>query len=293
MTPFCTRHIPLSLFAAAVAVVLNALPAHALTIGNSVAATGGLDGFSAIMVVNESDTYTNTSGGSQTVTLDQFNVYAGAVRGRVTPFVVKVNGDNNFTVLAIGVTRVAGTDYTTTGVKAFSFSTAPTTFTLNPGEKLAAGYTDAAPNGTGNAGSVVPFVDGGDQIWLTGGTATNQAGTVTTGAMPAAGAQTYTTLTRQYQFNVTFTAVATGPLAPSDIQLAALDLFPGTAVVSAGALTSTDPNPDDTHSYSIVTNPGAQFGIAGNSLTFAGPAGAVGTDYTLRVRSTDQTSLPA
>ncbi len=273
------------------ALVMMTPLARALTIGNNVAATGGLDGFSAIMVVNESDTYTNASGGIQNVTLDQFNVHIGAVRGLVTPFVVKVNGDNLFTVLAIGTTRVSGLDYTTTGVKAFPFSTAATSFSLGAGEKLAAGYTDSAPNGTGNAGSVVPFVDGGDQIWLTGGPATNNAGTVTLGAMPVAGAQTYTTLTRQYQFNVNFTAAAAGPQPPSDILLAALDLFPGTAAVSAGVLTSTDSNPGDTHSYSIVTNPGAQFGIAGNSLTFAGPAGAVGTGYTVRVRSVDQTAL--
>ena len=41
------------------------------------------------------------------VTLTDFNVNIGAVRGRVTPFVVRVLGDNNFTVLNIGVTRVA------------------------------------------------------------------------------------------------------------------------------------------------------------------------------------------
>lgn len=265
--------------------------ARALTIGNTVAATGGLDGWNAIMVVNESDTYTNTSGGAQTVTLDQFNVNIGAVRGRVTPFVVRVNGDNNFTVLAIGATRVAGTDYTTTGVKAFAFSAAATTFTLNAGEKLAAGYTDAAPNGSGGAGSVVPFVDGGDQIWLTGGPSVGNSGTVTLGSMPTVGAQLFTTLTRQYQFNITFTAPAAGPQPPSDILLAALALFPGTVGVAAGALTSTDPNPGDTHTYSLVTNPGALFGIAGNALTFTGPAGAVGMGYTVRVRSTDQTAL--
>ena len=288
-------HLPRSLYFAptmvAAALALAAPSARALTIGNNVAATGGLDGWSALLVVNESDIYTNTSGGIQNVTLDQFNVYIGAVRGRVTPFVVKVNGDNLFTVLALGTTRVSGTDYTTTGVKAFAFNTAATTFTLGAGEKLAAGYTDSAPNGTGNAGSVVPFVDGGDLIWLTGGPVAGNAGTVTMGAMPGAGAQTYTTLTRQYQFNVTFSAAAAGPLPPSDIQLAALDLFPGTAGVSAGVLTSTDPNPGDTHTYSIVTNPGGLFGIAGNGLTFTGPAGAVGTGYTVRVRSTDQTSL--
>ena len=279
-------------FPAAAFVFLAALlPVRALTIGNNVAATGGLDGFSAIMVVNESDIYTNVSGGIQVVTLDQFNLYIPTVRGRVTPFVAGVNGDNNFTVLAIGTTRVAGTDYTTAGVKSFAFSAPAVTFNLAPGGRLAAGYTDAAPNGSGNAGSVIPFVDGGDQIWLTGGPSVGNSGTITVGAMPTAGAQTYTTLTRQYQFNVTFSAAAAGPQPPSDILLAALDLFPGTAGVSAGALTSTDPNPGDTHTYSIVTNPGAHFGIAGNSLTFAGPAGALGTGYTVRVRSADQTLL--
>ena len=95
-------------FPAAAFVFLAALlPVRALTIGNNVAATGGLDGFSAIMVVNESDIYTNVSGGIQVVTLDQFNLYIPTVRGRVTPFVARVNGDNNFTVLAIGRTRVA------------------------------------------------------------------------------------------------------------------------------------------------------------------------------------------
>lgn len=243
------------------------------------------------MVVNESDTYTNVSGGVQIVTIERFNVYLGAVRGRVTPFVVKVDGDNHFTVLAIGASRVAAEDYTTAGVEAFPFAAAPVTFLLDPGETLAAGYTDAAPNGTGNAGSVVPFVDGGDQIWLTGGPSAGNSGAITVGTMPAAGAETYTTLTRQYQFNVTFSALAVGPLAPVDIQLAALDLFPGTADISAGTLTSTDPNPGDTHTYSIVADPGGWFGIVGNSLTFAGPAAAVGTGYTVRVRSTDPASL--
>ena len=242
------------------AAALNVGPlTQAEVIGNNVSATGGLDSWSAILVVNESDTFANTNGGAQTITLEQFNVYVGAVRGRVTPFVVRVNGDNNFTVLAIGATRAAGADYSTTGVKAFPFATAETTFSLNPGEKLAAGFTDAAPNGTGNGGSVVPFVDGGDQIWLTGGPASPEAGTVTLGAMPGAGAQTYITLTRQYQFNVSFRATAAGPAAPTDIQLAALDLFPGIAGVSAGTLTSADPNSGDSHTYSIVTNPGGLF----------------------------------
>ena len=121
------------------------------------------------MVVNETDTWTNTGGTPATITLTGFNVNIGAARGRVTPFVVKVNGDNDFTVLAVGRTRVAGADYTTTGAKSFAFADTAQVITLQPGEKLAPGYSDAAPDGSGNDGSVVPYVDAGDAIWLAGG----------------------------------------------------------------------------------------------------------------------------
>lgn len=272
--------------------VAAAAAAGVATLGNNPAGGGVLDSWSAILTVNESDTYTNTTGGVESVSVTQFNVNIGAVRGRVTPFLVRVNANDNFTILAIGRTRIAGTDYTSTGVKSFAFADTAPVITLSAGQKLAAGYTDANPDGTGNAGSVVPFVDGGDEIWLTGGPAASNAGKLTLDAAPAAGATTYSTLTRQYSFNLSATTTPAGPLAPSAITLAALDLFPGLPAGSdAGSLTTVDPNTGDTHTYSLTANPGGLFSISGSTLRTAGAPGPAGAAYTLRIRTTDQTSL--
>ncbi len=283
-------HLPV--FAAVFLLPATLASAGTSTLGNNAVPGGVLDGFSAILVVNENDTYTNTSGGVESVTVNQFNVNCGAVRGRVTPFIVLVNGDNNFTVLAIGRTRVAATDYPTTGVKNFAFADTAPVLSLAAGQKLAAGYTDANPDGTGNAGSVVPFVDGGDQIWLTGGTAPANAGRVSLNAAPVAGASTYTTLTRQYLFNLNITTTPAGPLAPTGLTLAALDLFPALpSGADVGALTTTDPNAGDAFTYSLTTNPGGLFAVNGSTLRTAGALGPAGTGYTVRVRTTDQTRL--
>ena len=161
--------------------LLMASTGPALTIGNAPVADGALDGYSAILVVNETDTFTNTIGGAATVTVDSWSVNIGAVRGRVTPFIVRVEADNTFTVLAIGTTRVAGADYLSAGVQTFPFAAGPQTFTLNAGEKIAAAYSDANPDGSGNAGSVVTYFEGFDEIWLTGGFAWNHSRYVTDG----------------------------------------------------------------------------------------------------------------
>jgi hypothetical protein len=265
--------------------------ASGASIGNPLVTTGGLDGYSAIMMVNETDTYTNTSGVSEIVTISQWNVHIGAARGRVTPFVVRVNADDNFTVLAIGTTRIAGTGYTTTGVKTFPFAGGPVQITLNAGETIAAGYSDADPGGTNNAGSVIPFEDGGDEIWLTGGWNSIDAGSVAVGGAPtpAITGTTYNALSRQYQFNIEFTSEPSGPVAPTDLQLAQLDVFPSSSGIVVGTLTTTDLNIGDTFTYAIVTNPAGLFLLTGNVLRLGGHAGALGTNYLVRIRTTDQT----
>lgn len=264
---------------------------RALTLGNEVAAVGDLDGWNAILVVDETTTYTNSTGVRETVTLDRFRVQVGAVRGRLTPFVVRVTGDNRFTVMAVGSTRVAGADFTATGVRSFPFSESPTQFDLGPGDRLAGGFTDAAPDGSGNAGSVVPFVDGGNEIWLTGGPATGNSGTVAVGRSPTAGAEIFTTLTRQYQFQITFDAHVAGPVAPTDLRFDPLALFPGNVDVEVGLLTTVDPNATDTHTYTIVADAANVFALVGDRLRFRGPAGPEGTPYTVRVRTSDPADL--
>jgi hypothetical protein len=262
----------------------------AAPLGNAATNTSPLDGWRAIMIVNESDTYTNSSGVPEQVTIQNFNVYIGAARGRVTPFVVRVLGDNNFNVLAIGTTRVFGADYTAIGTKVFPFGPAPVVFTLNPGEKLAGGYTDSNPDGTGNDASVVPYTDGGDQIWLTGGPNSSNAGSITVGAMPAPGpgGTTYTTLTRAYATNVSIGIVPLGNVPPRDILLAGgVILTSATAGTSVGTLSTDDRNTADTHTYALATNPGGTFSLAGNMLSLATAPGPVGTAYVVRIRSTD------
>ncbi|MFN0129715.1 MAG: CotH kinase family protein, partial [Verrucomicrobiales bacterium] len=266
--------------------------AKALVMGNDPVVGGGVDGWSAILVINENDAYTNSSGVPQTITLTEFNFNAGAARGRVTPFVVRVNGDNDFTVLAVGRTRVAASDYPAPGVRRLAFADSVSTLTLNPGETMAPGFTDANPDGTGNAGSVIPFGDGGDEIWLTGGSASANAGQVTPGSAPSTGATTYTTLTRQYAFNLGFSIGVAEPMAPTEITLAAQSLFPGTgAGAVAGTLATSDPNPGDSHEYTLLDDAGGMFVLEGAVLRVAQPLGAAGTDYAIRVRSTDQTGL--
>jgi hypothetical protein len=273
-------------------VMASTATAQALTMGNDPAAGGTVDGWSAILVVNKNDTHTNTSGVAQTITLTEFNFNAGAARGRVTPFVVKVNGDNDFTVVAIGRTRVAATDYPVAGVHSFAFADAAPVIVLNAGETMAPGFTDANPDGTGNGASVVPFGDGGDAIWLTGGGVATDAGRVSLGAAPVAGTSTYTTLTRQYAFNIGFTTGGGPPLAPTRIDLAALALFPGMPAGSAvGALTTIDPNEGDTHAYTLLNDAGGVFSIDGDTLRTALPLGEAGTVSTVRVRSTDPDGL--
>ncbi len=71
------------------------VPVVASNIGNDHNTTGALDGWAAGMVINETDIYMNDSGARQEVSVDYFSFYAGIKRNPLTPFVVKVNGDND------------------------------------------------------------------------------------------------------------------------------------------------------------------------------------------------------
>lgn len=268
-------------------------PSSAL-LGNPNANAPSVDGWNAIMIVNETDTYTNNSGVPEQVTVNNFDAYIGAARGRVTPFIVRVLGDNNFTVLSIGTTRVFGTDYTAVGPHSWSYFPTPVTMTMNPGEKIAFGYTDANANGTGNAGAVISFSDGGDPIWLTGGPASSNAGTLAVGAMPAqgVGGTTFMTLTRSYSAGVNTSIIPLANVPPRNILLSNAEVAAlAPAGTTVGTITTDDRNTADTHTYTLVTNPGGQFALAGSVLSLAIPAGAAGTNYTIRVRSIDNGGL--
>ena len=169
-----------------------------ISLGNDATLDGSrLDGWLSNLVINETDTYTNTTGVVQQVSIDQFAFYARQVADPVTPFVVRVNGDNAFTVLAVGTTRSSYNP----GANSVAFSASPVSVTLNPGETLATGFLDANADGSGGGiGAVIPWDSGGDQIWYTGGATSGASGSVTVGQAPVSGSSTLTTLSRSYHF---------------------------------------------------------------------------------------------
>ncbi|MCP5545466.1 MAG: PQQ-dependent sugar dehydrogenase [Akkermansiaceae bacterium] len=155
---------------AGTAVLAEWIGSLAPQIGNS-ALTGGsfIDAHGPSLFINESDTFTNNRGEPLVVTIDRFSFHAQRKGNPITPFIVKVNGDNAFTVLAIGSTRT-NTIYQT-GPNNFAFDDSSlVTVTLQPGEKIAPGFLDSFPNGTGWGGlTVIPAEkqSGADQdeIW--------------------------------------------------------------------------------------------------------------------------------
>jgi hypothetical protein len=153
------------------------------------------------IVVNEDDTFTNSTGAALTLTIDRFLFHAGRSGDPVTPFVVKVNGNNNFTVLAIGTPRL---NYVTGSNNVF-FSDGPSKITLAPGQTIAIGFIDANPNGSGGSlPGIIDWVQGSTEVWRGGGPTDANAGSVTLGQMPAYGAQLVTNSTRNYQFAISY-----------------------------------------------------------------------------------------
>jgi uncharacterized repeat protein (TIGR03806 family) len=174
----------------------------------------GPDLWHSNIVVNESATYTNTTGATLRLTIDRFRFNAGRTGDPLTPFVVKVLGNNNFTVVAIGTPR---TSYVT-GANDLAFSDGISDVTLAPGEKIAIGFLDANPDGSG--GSMAGIIDwdfDGAEIWYGGGETDADGGSVTLGQMPDHGTELYTTLNRNYQFAISYIItgyeVGTGPVA--------------------------------------------------------------------------------
>ncbi|REL26361.1 DUF1929 domain-containing protein [Thalassotalea euphylliae] len=141
----------------------------AFSLGNDTSADGSfIDGHHPSLYINEQDTYTYNNGDAF-IQLDKFSFYARKLGNPITPIVVKVNDDNDFTVIAIGDTRYQD-DYLI-GQNQFNFSDLGTmALSLSTGDTIAIGFIDASPNGSGwGAGTVIPAVaDGGadqDEIY--------------------------------------------------------------------------------------------------------------------------------
>ena len=161
----------------------------------------GPDTWHSNLVINEDATYTNTTGAKISITLDRFHFNAGRLGDPVTPFVVRVNGDNDFTVRAIGTPRISYA----IGGNSLPFSDATTTLEVAPGETLAIGFMDANPDGSGGSlAGIIDWEEGGAEIWYSGGDSDAHSGQISLGASPVAGNETYTTLRRNYQFSISY-----------------------------------------------------------------------------------------
>jgi hypothetical protein len=194
----------------------------AIVLGNPGGGGASQDTWVSNLYVNETDTYTNLSGVSQIVRANDFDFYAG-VSGLdpVTPFLVVVNGPDEFSVVAIGTPR---SDYLV-GDNSYPFAEggAPTLLLL-PGQTLATGFLDALPDGTGGGlGNPIPKPANddpinGDELWFTGGESAADSGSVALGEAPAQsatpGAVVMPSLKREYRYSVGLTVedVATVPL---------------------------------------------------------------------------------
>ncbi|BCX49863.1 hypothetical protein HAHE_37710 [Haloferula helveola] len=184
----------------------------------NVTSTGvaGSDAWQTNIVIDESSTYTNTSGAPIIVSLGDFQFEASVSGDPVTPFVVRVNGDNDFTVLAVGTSR---SGYAI-GANEYPFSDIADEVVLQPGEVLAAGFLDAIVDGSGGSGGeVVVWSDGGSEVWHGGGPDESDAGSVAVGLAPDPGGNLLTNQNRDYRFSIDY--------AVTSLQLGVGTEYPG------------------------------------------------------------------
>jgi hypothetical protein len=159
----------------------NSFPDLILLGTDDLPATGGVvDGWRSNLIVDEGRGYTNETGSTQVIRPTHFRFRVGNVRSRVTPLIVKINDlngdgnfydDNDFTVMAIGTTRIANDDYTATGRWLFTFDEVGAEFELADGERIAPAFIDADPDGlNGGEGSVIPYTGGvtPGEMWYNG-----------------------------------------------------------------------------------------------------------------------------
>ncbi len=108
----------------------TASPLPPAYLGNAVTGDGQVNDLKANLVINEGDAYLNATGARQEFRVERFRFDASRAGGIATPFVARVNADNDFTVLEIGTARVS----TNEGENVFAFRAEPTAITLMPGE---------------------------------------------------------------------------------------------------------------------------------------------------------------
>ena len=191
--------------------VIMDTPGDEFTLGDTATTEGIADVFTSNMVINESDTFTNMSMDTLFLRVHNFSFMAQAAADPVTPFLVRVNGEDDFTVLAIGDTR-ENSAYEV-GANNLPFrEEKDTVIALAPGETLATGFLDAYPSGYfGGQGSVIPFdeKEPADEIWYTGASKSTLSGSVVEGQPPIYDVPPRTTYRRNYHYHISFSITDT------------------------------------------------------------------------------------
>lgn len=149
--------------------LLAAIPARGAIIAgvNSPYDAGAPDAWYHILYVDEANPFDFSGTGRTSGYATEFTAYLEQNHSgleRVTPFVVEPHAANDFTVRAIGTTRVEDVDWTSDKTHTFAFhdSQQPVVH-----DGWMAGILTSDPDGT-NPGSPVPFGGGGREGWLTG-----------------------------------------------------------------------------------------------------------------------------
>ena len=250
--------------------------------------TGSPDGWSGISVLMTPIAAPGDGSTEGVVTTFNFWAENGRADGghRVTPLLLEFSG-GSYKVIGIGTERAP----TSAGAKSEPFGLVAGTdqVDLTAGVDYVIGVLQQADGVDDSNAGLIPFAGGGGS----GVFQMNVAGpdhdpalddVITAGHTSNAGG-------RNYAFNMEID-FASDPQPPSDIELAAGEIFPGMPPgTEFGTLSTTDPNSNDTHTYALVSNPGGVFAIDGDRLSLAMAPGAAGTSYAIRVRSTDGDAL--
>ncbi len=204
-------------------------------LGNPSNVEGTMDVWTSNMVINKRAFWTNQTDSIIYLRTGAFSFYAQALADPVTPFIVRVNGEDDFTVISVGDSR--SKEAYIKGENQFSFRDAgDTTLLVLPGETIASGFLDAKADGSGGGlGSVIPYneEDPRDNVWYTGGPSPYQSGSVFEGLPPVYDVPPRTYYLRNYHYNIEFTIADTVETDPSAIWSAGLmgfSLYPNPVI---------------------------------------------------------------
>jgi uncharacterized repeat protein (TIGR03806 family) len=177
--------------------------ARAIALGRAIADQPSVDSWWHSLVIDQSATFTNTTGAPLELRIAAFRFHARQASGPLTPFVARVVGTDSFVVAAVGTPRTEAHYRAGANVLAFRDGAEPIVV-VQPGETLAAGFLDALPDGSGGtAGGVVPYCAcNGARVWRSGGTGSGDSARIVAGAPPTPGARVVAGDQRGYAFAI-------------------------------------------------------------------------------------------